>query len=178
MRFRLFSFEYIFLDWVSRCFRILEWCFVDHLQEWRNQERHCDTAAAIWTLAGDDSADFIMKILCLQKSGAENDMPVLLINFYTWGRTWMWRGQSLEFRLSLNSCQIWTGRVYWRPLYVGLRRAQRCPHSPLKPICKSHLVHILWYDFGLKWAVYNSNCTFGLLEAYLKVLQLVSLNIG
>ena len=108
----------------------------------------------------------------------ENDMPVLLINFYTWGRTCMWRGQSLEFQLSQNSCQIWTGRVYWRPLYVGLRGAQRCPHSPLKPICKSHLVHILWYDFGLKWAVYNSNCTFGLLEAYLKVLQLVSLNIG
>ena len=70
--------------------------------------------------------------------------------------------QSSGFRLIRNSCRKWTGRVYQRPPCAGLRREQRCPQSLLRPICNQwHFIHILEYNFGLKWVVCNSNWTFG-----------------
>ena len=97
-----------------------------HLQERRHEERHCDAAAAVWTLAGNYSENFLNKWSTIVE------------------RTWMWRGQSLEFQPSPNSCRRWTGRVYRRPPCVGRRRGRRYPHSLSTPTCINQTVSRRW----------------------------------
>ena len=108
-----------------------------YLQVRRNKERHCDTAAAVWTLAGNYSENFTFLnkwkwkwkwILAGNYSENFFNKRSTIVE-----RTWMWRGQSLEFQPSPNSCRRWTGRVYWRPPCVGRRRGRRYPHSLSTP---------------------------------------------
>ena len=127
-----------------------------HLQERRHEERHCDTAAAIWTLAWDDPKDFT-----LQKSRAENTRLYLKTNFEICG---------VLASPESDRCSHWN--FNWFGILAGneLEEFIEGLHVLDSVMCKD--VHkVRWnpsvindtsstfLNFGLKWVVCNSNWT-------------------